>query len=228
MSARRLRKEYLPDGARSSFVSVHVDNNLTGHAFACRWTYYGRQVCWVTQLVVHRDFRQRRLATRLLEKLRKRDDEIFGIMSSHPAALMAISKACGGKYPSVAHLIGIQLTSMTAFSFPHARLDFMQACASEVMAGSPIAYVQTAKLCGSLFQPDDTVTGSSSLVSGVDTNFFVNHEEPLDALAWLQDQGLWQLGRLPDGVEFLLIFETPRRRSRLVSGHRAERVVEAS
>lgn len=150
-------------------------------------------------------------------------------MSSHPAALIAISKACGSRYTSVARLRTGILTLMTAFSFPHAQLDFMQACASEVMAGSPIAYVQTAKLCGSLFQPDDTVTDDgSSLVSGVDTNFFVNHEEPLDALAWLQDQGLWQLGRLPDGVEFLLIFETPRRRSRSLSGHRAERVVEAS
>jgi hypothetical protein len=115
----------------------------------------------------------------------------------------------------------------TGFSFPHARLDFMQACASEVMADSPIAYVKTAKLCGSLFQTGDTGTGSS-LVSGVDTNFYVNHEEPLDALAWLQDQGLWQLGHLPDGVEFLLIFETPRRRSRSLSGNRAERVAETS
>lgn len=183
MSARRLREEYLPDGARSSYVCIHVDDNLRGHAFASRWTYRGRQVCWVTQLVVYRDFRQRRLATHLLGKLRKRDDEIFGIMSSHPAALMAISKACGCEYPlSPARLGTSILTMMTAFSFPHARLDFMQACASEIMAGSPIAYVKTAKLCGSLFQPDDTIA-ESSLVSGVDTNFFVNHEEPLDALA---------------------------------------------
>lgn len=219
MSARRLRKDYLPEGARSSYVSINVDDALAGNAFACQWTYRGRQVCWVTQLVVRRDFRERHLATRLLGKLRKRDDEIFGIMSSHPAALIAISKACGSRCPSVARLGTGILTLMTAFSFPHAQLDFMQACASEVMAGSQIAYVQTAKLCGSLFQPDDTVTDDgSSLVSGVDTDFFVNHEEPLDALAWLQDQGLWQLGRLPDGVEFLLIFETPRRRSRSLSG----------
>lgn len=120
MSARRLREEYLPDGARSSYVCIHVDDNFRGHAFASRWTYRGRQVCWVTQLVVHRDFRQRRLETSLLEKLRKRDDEIFGIMSSHPAALIAISKACGSRYPSVARLGTSILTMMTAFSFPHA------------------------------------------------------------------------------------------------------------
>ncbi|KAK0726473.1 hypothetical protein B0T21DRAFT_371651 [Apiosordaria backusii] len=203
MSALRLRRDYLPDGACSSYVSIHVDNTLAGNAFACRWTYEGRQVCWVTQLVVHRDFRERRLATRLLEKLRKRDDEIFGIMSSHPAALIAISKACAD------------------FSFPHVPLGFMKTCASEVMAGSPIAYVKDAKPCGSLFQPDGTVS-DANLVSGVDTNFFVDHEEPLSALRWLQSEELWALGDLPDGIEFLLVFEAPRRRSRSLSGHRVQ------
>ena len=96
----------------------------------------------------------------------------------------------------------------------------MQTCAGEVMAGSPIAYVKDAKLCGSLFQPDDTVSDINDLVSGVDTNFFVNHEDPLSALEWLHEQNLWPLGNLPDGLEFLLIFEAPRRRSRSLSRHR--------
>jgi len=99
LNATRLRRDYLPDGVPCPYVTVHIDNILAGNAFACRWTYQGRQVCWVTQLVVHDEFRERRLATRLLEKLRKKDDEIFGIMSSHPAALIAIAKACAGKYP---------------------------------------------------------------------------------------------------------------------------------
>ena len=93
----------------------------------------------------------------------------------------------------------------------------MKICASQVMAISPIAYVKAAKLCGSLFQPDGT-----SLVSGVNTNFFVNHEEPLNALQWLQGDGKWPLGELPDGIEFLLVFEAPRRRSRCLSRDRAQ------
>ena len=97
LSGPRLRSQCLPAGARCSYVSVTVDGTLAGNAFACRWGYQGRQVCWVTQLVVHRDYRERRLATRLLEKLRETDDEIFGIMSSHPAACIAISKACAGE-----------------------------------------------------------------------------------------------------------------------------------
>ncbi|KAL2185753.1 hypothetical protein L209DRAFT_754203 [Thermothelomyces heterothallicus CBS 203.75] len=202
MSTSRLRRSYLPVGTCSSYVCVHVDGTLVGNAFACRWTYQGRRVCWVTQLVVHRDFRKRRLATRLLEKLRKNDDEVFGIMSSHPAACIALSKAC------------------SEFSFPHVPLGFMRTCAREVMAGSPIPYVRDAEICGSLFQPD----GASplGLVSGVDTNFFVDHEEPLSALEWLQQEGLWPLGSLPDGHEFLLVFEAPRRRSRPLSRHRIQ------
>ncbi|KAK3346349.1 hypothetical protein B0T25DRAFT_592588 [Lasiosphaeria hispida] len=192
ITASRLRSDYLPVGARSSYVRVHVDDNLAGNAFACRWAYQGRQVCWVTQLVVHHEFRERRVATRLLEKLRKNDDEIFGIMSSHPAACIAISKACA------------------ELSFPNVQLGFMQSCASEVMAGSPIAYVRDPKLCGSLFQPDSTVSDVNDLVSGVDTNFFVSHEDPLRAVAWLRQHDLWPLGNLPDGLEFLLVFEAPR------------------
>ncbi len=47
------------------------------------------------------------------------------------------------------------------------------------MAGSPIPYVREVRLCGSLFQPDGA--SQSGLISGVDTNFFVDHEEPLRA-----------------------------------------------
>lgn len=97
LSGPRLRSQCLPAGARCSYVRVTVDGTLAGNAFACRWEYQGRQVCWVTQLVVHRDYRERRLATRLLEKLRDTDDEIFGIMSSHPAACIAMAKACAGE-----------------------------------------------------------------------------------------------------------------------------------
>jgi hypothetical protein len=97
----------------------------------------------------------------------------------------------------------------------------MKTCASEVMAGSPIAYVKAAKLCGSLFQPDGTAS-DTSLVSGVNTEFFVNHQEPLRALQWLQEEKKWPLGELPDGIEFLLVFEAPRRRSRSLSRHRVQ------
>ncbi|KAK0655420.1 hypothetical protein B0T16DRAFT_317604 [Cercophora newfieldiana] len=196
MTASRLRNQCLPIGAQCSYVCVKVDDVLAGNAFACRWNYKGRQVCWVTQLVVHHEFRERRLATGLLAKLRRVEDEIFGIMSSHPAACMALSKACAD------------------FALPNIPLDFAQVHATTVIASSPIAYVQDAKLRGSLFSEGS----SNGLVSGVDSGFFVDHEEPLAALAWLRERGQWQLGDLPDGHEFLLVFDSARRRRWRSSG----------
>ncbi|KAK3324074.1 hypothetical protein B0T19DRAFT_427680 [Cercophora scortea] len=195
MSGSRLRNQCVPAGADCSYVSVTVDGTLVGYAFACRWGYQGRQVCWVTQLVVHREYRERRLATRLLEKLRDPDDEIFGIMSSHPAACIALSKACAD------------------FDFQHIPLDFAREHAAAVMASSPITYVKDAKLRGRLFSAE-TSSGNAKaddLVAGVDSNFFVDHDEPLAALAWLKERALWPLGELPDGHEFLFVFESSRR-----------------
>jgi hypothetical protein len=51
------------------------------------------------------------------------------------------------------------------------------------MEASPIGYVKDAKPCGSVFDPNDT----SGLVSSVNSGFFVDHEEPLQALAWVKE-----------------------------------------
>jgi hypothetical protein len=55
-------------------------------------------MCWITQLVVHRDYRERRLAARLLNELRQDDEDTYNVVSSHPAACLAIAKAFGGKH----------------------------------------------------------------------------------------------------------------------------------
>lgn len=62
---------------------------------ACRWNVKDKTVCWITQLVVHGDYRERGLASSLLNCLRRDDDDIYGLMSSHPAACLAAAKACG-------------------------------------------------------------------------------------------------------------------------------------
>lgn len=98
MSADRLRAQCLPEGSRGTYVMATVEGVLAGNAFACRWEYEGRQVCWITQLVVHSDYRERRLASLLLSNLIDNDDDILGIMSSHPAACKALVKAIGGMH----------------------------------------------------------------------------------------------------------------------------------
>lgn len=97
LNVSRLKAQCLPEGSRSSYVRVAVDGILAGNAFACRWQYGDRQVCWITQLVVHRGYRERNLATAMLLALQNSNDDIFGIMSSHPAACKALAKAAGRK-----------------------------------------------------------------------------------------------------------------------------------
>ncbi len=74
------------------------------------------------------------------------------------------------------------------------------------MRASAILYVKDAKLCGTVFDPED----STGLVAGVNTEFFVDHTEPLKVLKQVRRKLTWPLGDLPDGYEFLLV--VPARR----------------
>ena len=97
MSKGRLRAQCLPENADCSYAKVTIEDRLAGNVFACRWKVKDKTVCWITQLVVHGDFRERGVAVSLLNCLRRDDDDIFGIMSSHPAACLAAAKAFGSK-----------------------------------------------------------------------------------------------------------------------------------
>ena len=96
-------------------------------------------------------------------------------------------------------------------------LDFIRKHAEAAMKASPISYVKDAELHGSIFDSENT----SGVVSSVYTSFFVDHVEPLEALAWVREGLDWPLGELLDGYEFLLILEARRRnRARFRSASR--------
>ena len=97
LNAKRLRKEYLSGEGDYAYTRVIVDGVLAGNVFGCRYTAHDKNVCWVTQLVVHSEYRRRRLASSLLTELQKDTGHTYGVTSSHPAACIAASKAFGGK-----------------------------------------------------------------------------------------------------------------------------------
>ncbi|CAG8402782.1 unnamed protein product [Penicillium salamii] len=181
LSASRLRAQYLPSSADTVYAMVTVDGELAGNAFACRWNSGETRVCWITQLVVGKEHRQGGLAEGLLNCLRQQSDDVYGIMSSHPAACLAAAKAF----------------------FEKVSLDLIQQHAREIMQVSPISYIRSAQLHGSLF---DSST-ESGLVSGVNTRFFVDHVEPLEALEEVKAKWHWPLGELEEGHEFLMILQ---------------------
>ncbi|KAK0728161.1 hypothetical protein B0T26DRAFT_738609 [Lasiosphaeria miniovina] len=173
LSTKRLREQYLADPA-SSYTR-----------------YQSSSICWVTELVVHKEHRSHGLAASLLRSLRLDTDDIYGLMSSHRHACLAAAKSFG------THIEKIPL-------------DFIQTNAAGIMGASPVSYIKDAKLCGDLFDPDDT----SGLISSVNTFFFVDHEEPLQALTLVQQDWKWPFGSLPEGKEFLLLLRTRESRSR--------------
>ena len=95
MSSRLLRLQCIPTGGGSSYVRVTIDDELAGNAFACRWQQGDKTICWITQLVLDRHYRERGIAGLLLKTLVEDTDDMYGIMSSHPAACLAAMKAFG-------------------------------------------------------------------------------------------------------------------------------------
>jgi len=75
------------------------------------------------------------------------------------------------------------------------------------MQASPVSYVRDARPRGSAFTRGE----NDGLVSSVYTEFFVDHTEPLEALAWVREGLDWPLGELLEGHEFLIILESRRR-----------------
>ena len=86
-------------------------------------------------------------------------------------------------------------------------VGFIRDNAEAIMKASSIHYIKSAALCGSLFDCED----ASGAVSSVYTNFFVDHTELLEALAWVRERLDWPLGELLDGHEFLLVIAVRRR-----------------
>lgn len=106
LSRTRLRSQCLFDTSPGvcTYVKATVDGKLAAHVFACRWLYKGDKtgaeqgtICWITQLVVDRNYRERGLASMLLYTLKQDDDSMYGVASSHPATCLATANIFSSK-----------------------------------------------------------------------------------------------------------------------------------
>ena len=78
----------------------------------------------------------------------------------------------------------VNSTLRTICSINLVRLGVILIYAQTIIEASPIGYVKDAKLRGIIFTPEDI----SGRVSCVDTGFFVDHTEPLEALARVREE----------------------------------------
>ena len=91
LSTSKLR-EYLPgDGA---WIALARDNEtLVGYAFAARFKLKAGTVSWVTQLVVHSDYQNKLIGSRLLSSIwGLSDDFAWGVATANPFAVRALEK----------------------------------------------------------------------------------------------------------------------------------------
>ncbi|KAF8921101.1 hypothetical protein CPB85DRAFT_1487079 [Mucidula mucida] len=187
MSAKKLRAQCVGDAKNSNLALCFSGNTLVGHAFATHWDY-GQ--CTSSLLVVSADHRRKGIATYLIRSLRGGGGfNVFGLVSSHPAACIALSAV------GASHWI-------TTIDIP-----FIRENAASILETTPVEYLRTAKLVGTAFDKEST---SLNTVSSALTNFFVDHEEPLRALTEFREKygrDAWPLGDLLDGHEYMIIVQ---------------------
>jgi len=192
LNSKKLRAQSLEPPTSSVLVTcIKPDSDeLIGHAFATVWNYDGGIVGWITQLVVHTSHRRLNIATHLLQTLKPhplfQTITAIGLATSHPASIAALAK-----YNDITTKVHQINTSFIASTAP------------KILASTPINYLKDIKPLGSLF--DETAT--NGVISAVDTQFFVDHKEPLEVLQAFKDKqgGGWCLGELLEGYEFLIV-----------------------
>ncbi|KAG2141220.1 hypothetical protein DEU56DRAFT_734303 [Suillus clintonianus] len=166
---------------------------LYGHAFATVWDYGENKGSRLSQflaklaLVVDEQVHQCYIATQLLQALKFHvlfsRINIIGLVSSHSTACNALVKYASADIKDI-------------------DLDFIRGHTRGILNASPISYLKTAQLRGTLFE-DNCDNGA---ILSVFTEFYVNHAEPLTVLSQYKKRGQWYLGELLDGHEFLAIF----------------------
>ncbi len=182
MSPSNLVQQILPSSGQNKYVRASRDGELIGNVFGTRWFCDKKAVMWVTQLCVKSGYRSQGVAKMLLKALYD-DEYAVGVLSSHAHAILAVSHICGKSVK-------------TDFTMAQNR-------AKTIIKSCPVQYVRNAKLHGSLFE--EVKDGS---VSCAGTNFWVDHKEPLEALAAVRSRGtLWPFGELPHGHDFLVLVE---------------------
>lgn len=145
-------------------------------------------------------------------------DDVYGIMSSHPFACLAAASSFGSKYYTnlLRTMWSLILGTGTIENVSRA---LARKNVEAIMRTSPIPYIREAVLCGTLFESQD----STGFVCGVDTKFFVDHTEPLEALSVVRGICEWPLGDLLHGREYLLLLPSKYSRSRSRSSGRPEK-----
>lgn len=111
MKSSKLRFDYLFNN-RCGLVTARVGQQLIGHAFFTSFYMMPNsqsEIRWVTQLVVHSDYRRHKVAQNLLLHSLGTQAQGYGLVTSHPHAVRALERAvrykCWNLQPEAAKTI---------------------------------------------------------------------------------------------------------------------------
>lgn len=184
MNAARLQSELLFD-ARCGVVVARVDAVVVGHAFFTRFPSPAGTVRWITQLVVHEQWRRQHIATVLLiMAIGGERDKLYAmaLVSSHPYAVRALESATGVRCTArVNQRIGPAV---------------LQACTVPYLARPSVSLSADACSVNTSFLVDHA--GVLELLAKERAN---SAADPARA---------WRLGELAEGHEFLALVELPK------------------
>ena len=173
----KLSEEKLREWFENEYVSLYYaicENRIVGYAiaFSKNEPSYGT-VTWVTQLVVHKDYRNKGIAKNLLFTIWGFSDHYaWGIVSANPYAIRALEKATRRRAtPIRIHKNAVKLKNVGIKNVP--------------------------------FINSRTVFDISNNRSLVDTQFFVDHSDTAQKITNVTRDGVpWLLGPLPEGWEW--------------------------
>nr|VFJ95687.1 MAG: Acetyltransferase (GNAT) family protein [Candidatus Kentron sp. LFY] len=192
LSASKIRDCWL-ENKTANLYTVRLEKELIGYAIAIRPKYKDYGVfSWVTQLVVHEDYRNQGIAKRLLFSIwGLSNDFAWGLLTANPYAIRALEKATRRRCSPER----IAINQRKLFNI-----------ARENLGGYYGIDKESARIVGE--------TGSK-----IDTRFFVDHSRIPEMVEGASSNGVpWVLGELEEGWEWFAFTFNDQEQLELTSG----------
>ena len=174
----KLSKEKLRDWLECEYVTIYyatIEEKLVGYAiaFSKREYHYGI-VTWVTQLVVHKNYRKHGIAKNILFSIWGFSDHFaWGIVSANPYAIRALEKATRRR----AIPVRIKKNCQKLKNIGKENVPFID---------------------------ENSEFKVETDISAVNTRFFVSHKETLEMIHNVSKKNIpWKLGNIKEGWEWL-------------------------
>lgn len=139
----------------------------------------GSKICWITQLVVSSDIVVAALQPAFCGYFL---DPTSGTpLASSPLSLQPVLALARSARTSYVLMLLLCLPLNPGIDVRKLDLSFIKANAQKIIDATSVNYLKTSRLRGSIFQEDSD--SESGAVSSAFTEFYVDHDEPLQALA---------------------------------------------